>query len=104
MKTRIATLAIAAMIGFTCFTATPAFGADPQRFDYSPDFAAIAEACPLPAMIYNIPSRTGTNSTPDIIARVNSAYPHMRGVKEASGSIDQSSPQSARYPFSHASP
>jgi 4-hydroxy-tetrahydrodipicolinate synthase len=42
-------------------------------------------------MIYNIPSRTGTNSTPDLIARVHRAYPHVRGVKEASGSIDQSS-------------
>ncbi len=42
-------------------------------------------------MIYNIPSRTGTNSTPDIIARVHRACPHVRGVKEASGSIDQSS-------------
>ena len=54
-------------------------------------FAAIAEACDLPAMIYNIPSRTGTNSTPDILVRVHKACPHMRGVKEASGSIDQSS-------------
>lgn len=54
-------------------------------------FAAIAEACDLPAMIYNIPARTGTNSTPDLVVRVHKAYPHVRGVKEASGSIDQSS-------------
>ncbi len=54
-------------------------------------FAAIADACDLPAMIYNIPARTGTNSTPDIIVRVHKSHPHVCGVKEASGSIDQSS-------------
>ncbi len=54
-------------------------------------FAAIADACDLPAMIYNIPGRTGTNTSPETITRVFRACPHMRGVKEASGSVDQSS-------------
>ena len=54
-------------------------------------FGAIAEACDLPAMIYNIPARTGTNSTPDVIVRVNRDFPTMCAVKEASGSVDQAS-------------
>jgi 4-hydroxy-tetrahydrodipicolinate synthase len=69
---------------------TPYFNRPTPEGQYR-HFGAIAEACDLPAMIYNIPSRTGTNSTPDIIVRVHRAYPHMRGVKEASGSVDQSS-------------
>ena len=54
-------------------------------------FATLAESCDLPTMIYNIPSRTGVNMLPDTIARVNRDYPHVCAVKEASGSIDQTS-------------
>lgn len=52
-------------------------------------FAAIAEKCDLPAMIYNIPSRTGVNMLPENIARVHKEFPHVRAVKEATGNIDQ---------------
>lgn len=54
-------------------------------------YAAIAENCDLPAMIYNVPSRTGTNILPETILRINRDFPSMRGVKEASGGVDQSS-------------
>lgn len=54
-------------------------------------FAAIAEACDLPAILYNIPGRTGVNMLADNIARVHKDYPHVCGVKEASGSVDQAS-------------
>ena len=54
-------------------------------------FATLAENCPLPTMIYNIPSRTGVNMLPDTIARVHKDYPHVCAVKEATGSIDQAS-------------
>ncbi len=54
-------------------------------------FATVAEQCDLPAMIYNIPSRTGTNMLPENIARVHRDFPHVRAVKEATGNIDQSS-------------
>ena len=54
-------------------------------------FATLAENCDLPTMIYNIPSRTGTNMLPENIARVNKDYPHVCSVKEATGNIDQAS-------------
>jgi dihydrodipicolinate synthase len=54
-------------------------------------YATIAENCDLPMMIYNVPSRTGTNMLPETIVRINEACPTVFGVKEASGSVDQSS-------------
>lgn len=55
-------------------------------------FGTVAESCPgMPVMIYNVPSRTGTNILSDTVARINKAYPQVSAMKEASGSVDQSS-------------
>lgn len=55
-------------------------------------FANVAESCPdMPIMVYNVPSRTGTNIQPETVARINKAYPQVQAMKEASGSVDQSS-------------
>lgn len=54
-------------------------------------FAAVAEHCDLPMMIYNVPARTGTNILPETILRINRDFPSISGVKEASGNVDQSS-------------
>ena len=52
-------------------------------------FKAIAEASPLPIMLYNIPSRTGVNMTPETIARIAKECDNIIGVKEASGDLEQ---------------
>ncbi|MCC8116941.1 MAG: 4-hydroxy-tetrahydrodipicolinate synthase, partial [Planctomycetes bacterium] len=54
-------------------------------------FKAVAEACDLPVMIYNVPSRTGTNILPDTVVRINKDCPTVCSIKEASGGVDQSS-------------
>ena len=52
-------------------------------------FKAIAEASPLPVMLYNIPGRTGVNMTPETIARLSNDCANIIGVKEASGNLEQ---------------
>ena len=52
-------------------------------------FKAIAEASPLPIMLYNIPGRTGVNMTPETIARIANDCENVIGVKEASGDFAQ---------------
>ena len=52
-------------------------------------FKAIAEASPLPVMLYNIPGRTGVNMTPATIARIAAECENVIGVKEASGDLAQ---------------
>ena len=52
-------------------------------------FKAIAEASPLPVMLYNIPGRTGVNMVPETIARLAADCENIIGVKEASGDLAQ---------------
>ena len=51
-------------------------------------YAAVADATGLPLILYNIPGRTGSNITPDTIARL-ARLPNIAGVKEASGNLAQ---------------
>ena len=49
-------------------------------------FSAIAEATPLPIVLYNVPGRTGCNIEAATLAKL-ATIPHVIGVKEASGSL-----------------
>ncbi|HUK36283.1 MAG TPA: 4-hydroxy-tetrahydrodipicolinate synthase [Vicinamibacterales bacterium] len=51
-------------------------------------FKAIADATPLPIVLYNIAGRTGVNIETPTIARL-AQVPNIVGVKEASGSLSQ---------------
>lgn len=53
-------------------------------------FAAVAKSTKLPVILYNVPGRTGTNTTPDVLAMVQD-LPNVKAVKEASGNLDQMS-------------
>src|SRR5947209_14680313 len=62
----------------------------PTQEGYYRHFAAVAEACDLPIVLYNIPGRTGSNILPETIARL-AELPPVVAVKEATGSMDQAS-------------
>jgi 4-hydroxy-tetrahydrodipicolinate synthase len=62
----------------------------PTQEGYYRHFAAVAEACDLPIVLYNIPGRTGSNILPETIARL-AELPPIVAVKEATGSLDQAS-------------
>ena len=51
-------------------------------------FSAIADATDLPIVLYNVPGRTGCNMEAPTVARL-ATIPHIVGVKEASGNIQQ---------------
>lgn len=51
-------------------------------------YRAIAEAVPLPIIVYNVPGRTGVNLDPATLVRL-SGIPGVAGVKEASGNMGQ---------------
>ena len=51
-------------------------------------FTAIADALEIPAILYNVPSRTGVNIAPKT-AKALAAHPMIRGIKEASSNISQ---------------
>jgi 4-hydroxy-tetrahydrodipicolinate synthase len=53
-------------------------------------FKTIAESVPIPIIPYNIPSRTGVNLMPEMVAKL-AKIKNIVGIKEASGSITQMS-------------
>jgi 4-hydroxy-tetrahydrodipicolinate synthase len=60
-------------------------------------FTAIADASPVPVLLYNVPGRTVINMKADTIVTL-SAHPNIIGIKDAGGSIEQSMELAARVP------
>jgi 4-hydroxy-tetrahydrodipicolinate synthase len=54
-------------------------------------FRAVAEAAPIPILVYNIQGRTAVNVETATLARLVHDCANIVGVKEASGSLDQMS-------------
>ena len=52
-------------------------------------FKEISKAVNLPIIIYNVPGRTGSNVSPQVIVRIAREAPAVVAVKEASGSLNQ---------------
>lgn len=52
-------------------------------------FMAVAEASPVPVIIYNVPGRTGLNMTAATTLRLAHATPKIVAIKEACGNIEQ---------------
>ena len=53
-------------------------------------FCAVAEASPIPVILYNVPGRTGVNLLPETVMRIYNAHPDkIIGIKEASGNVEQ---------------
>lgn len=53
-------------------------------------FCAVANASPIPVILYNVPGRTGVNLLPETVIRIYEAHPDkILGIKEASGNLEQ---------------
>lgn len=52
-------------------------------------FKAIAEASPVPVVLYNVPGRTGVNMTAETTLRLARDFENIVAIKEASGNIGQ---------------
>ena len=52
-------------------------------------FKAIAEASPLPIVLYNVPGRTGINMKAETTVKLAKDFSNIIAVKEASGSLEQ---------------
>ena len=50
---------------------------------------AVAEASPVPVIIYNVPGRTGVNMTAETTLRLAKATDNIVAIKEACGNIEQ---------------
>jgi 4-hydroxy-tetrahydrodipicolinate synthase len=61
----------------------------PMKSGLIKHFSAIAQACEIPLIMYNIPGRTGINMDPETISTMAHEYSNVAGVKEASANFTQ---------------
>ncbi|HEX9504551.1 MAG TPA: dihydrodipicolinate synthase family protein, partial [Acidimicrobiia bacterium] len=52
-------------------------------------YLAVAEASPVPVMLYNFPLNTGINLEADTVAKI-AEHPNVVGIKDSSGNIPRS--------------
>ncbi len=67
---------------------SPAYSKPTQEGIYQ-HFKALALASPLPIILYNVPSRTGSNMLPETTLRLARDFENIIGIKEASGDMLQ---------------
>ena len=78
----------AAKIGYEgALVVTPYYNKTTQR-GLIANFTAIADACDIPLILYNVPSRTGVNIEPATYA-VLAEHPNIVAIKEAGGNISK---------------
>jgi 4-hydroxy-tetrahydrodipicolinate synthase len=61
----------------------------PQQEGIFLHFKTIAEASPVPVIIYTVPGRTSSNIAAPTTLRLAKECPNIAGIKEASGNFDQ---------------
>lgn len=66
---------------------TPYYNKPTQEGLYQ-HYKAIADAVPLPQVLYNVPGRTSVNMLPETVARL-AELPEVVAIKEASGNLGQ---------------
>ena len=67
---------------------SPAYNKPTQEGIYQ-HFKALAQVAPLPIILYNVPSRTGSNMLPATTLRLASDFKNIIGIKEANDSLEQ---------------
>lgn len=78
------------LTGFEAILSVCPYYNKPNQEGLYQHFCKIAEASPVPVILYNVPGRTGVNLLPETVIRIWKAHPDkIIGIKEASGNIDQ---------------
>lgn len=77
---------------FSDFTAvlsvSPYYNKPTQEGIYQ-HFKAVAEASPIPVILYNVPGRTASNMLPSTVLRLAKDFKNIVAIKEAAGDIVQ---------------
>lgn len=77
---------------FSDFTAilsvSPYYNKPTQEGIYQ-HFKAVAQASPLPVILYNVPGRTSSNMAPATVVRLAKEFPNVVAIKEAAGDLVQ---------------
>lgn len=78
------------LTGFEAILSVCPYYNKPNQEGLYQHFSAVAEASPVPVILYNVPGRTGVNLLPETVMRIWEAQPEkIAGIKEASGNVEQ---------------
>lgn len=77
-------------------SASPAYN-KPSQAGIVQHYLRLADASPLPILLYNVPGRTSSNLTAETTLRL-AQHPNIIGIKEASGLLEQCMNIAARKP------
>lgn len=76
------------LVGYSAVLSVCPYYNKPNQEGMYQHFKAVAEASPLPVILYNVPGRTGVNLLPKTVVRLANECPNIIGIKEASGNVD----------------
>ncbi len=74
--------------GFSALLSVSPYYNKPNQEGIKAHYKAVADASPLPVILYNVPGRTGSNMTASTQLAL-SAHPNIVATKEASGNMEQ---------------
>ena len=78
------------LTGFEAILSVCPYYNKPNQEGLYQHFCAVAQASPIPVILYNVPGRTGVNLLPETVMRIYNAHPDkIVGIKEASGNVEQ---------------
>ncbi|MGB6267936.1 MAG: 4-hydroxy-tetrahydrodipicolinate synthase [Olleya sp.] len=75
--------------GFAGILSVSPYYSKPTQEGLYQHFKAIAEACPVPIILYNVPGRTSKNMLPETTLRLARDFKNVVAVKEAGNNITQ---------------
>ncbi len=85
----VAELKTADLSAFTAVLSVSPYYNKPTQEGIYQHFKAVAQASPLPVILYNVPGRTGSNMLPETVLRLANDFNNIVAIKEAAGDIVQ---------------
>jgi len=85
------------LTGVTAILSASPYYNKPSQAGIIAHYEHLAEASPVPLILYNVPGRTSSNLTADTTLRL-AQHPNIAGIKEASGNLEQCLIIAARRP------
>lgn len=82
------TIAQTDFAGITAILSVSPYYNKPSQQGLYQHYIQIADACPVPVILYNVPGRTASNITAETTLRL-AKHANIIGIKEASGNLEQ---------------